>query len=71
MSVLKEKSYKRCHSLLSEFIDAVSLDDSNHELKTKKEKAIRALRHLEKITGGRAVHSETRSPCGPRPRIPE
>jgi hypothetical protein len=69
--MLKDKSYKRCNSLLSEFINAVSIDDSNDELKTKKEKAILALHHLEKITGGLADHNETASPCGPRPKIPD
>jgi hypothetical protein len=69
--MLNDKSFKRCNSLLSEFINAVSIDDSNDELKTKKEKATRALHHLEKITGGRAAHNETVYSCGPRPNIPD
>ncbi|MFC2146398.1 hypothetical protein ACFLRT_03450 [Acidobacteriota bacterium] len=71
MSMLKDKSYKKCNSLLSEFINAVDIDDSNDELKTKKEKAILALHHLEKITGARADHNETLASCGPRPYIPD
>ncbi len=67
MSKLKDKNLKRCHSLLSEFINAVSIDNSNGELKTKKERAILALHHLEKITGGMA---KAFTPCGPRPHLP-
>ncbi|MFC2141222.1 hypothetical protein ACFLQP_02880 [Acidobacteriota bacterium] len=70
MSMLKNKNLKGCNSLLREFIDAVSIDEGNDELKTKKEKAILALHHLEKITGGMADHNETYAPCGPRNKIP-
>jgi hypothetical protein len=34
--MLKDKSYKKCNSLLSEFINAVDIDDSNDELKKKR-----------------------------------
>jgi hypothetical protein len=71
MSVLKDRNFKRCGSLLSEFINAVSIDGSNDELKTKKEKAILALHHLEKISGGMNRYNETDTPCGPRPKIPD
>ncbi len=70
MSMLKDKNLKGCNSLLREFIDAVSIDEGNDELKTKKEKAILALHHLEKITGGMADPTETYAPCGPRNKIP-
>lgn len=71
MSTLKEKNVKRCNSLLSDFINAVTIDDTNHELKKKKENAVLALHHLEKITGGKpSIGSEAPVPCGPRPRIP-
>ena len=71
MSKLRDKNLKRCHSLLSEFIHVVSIDDSNDELRTKKERAILALHHLEKITGGMADHNKAAVSCGPRPNIPD
>jgi hypothetical protein len=70
MSVLKVKKVNGCNSLLREFIDAVSIDDSDDELKTKKERAILALHHLERITGGIADRGQSGSFCGPRPKIP-
>ena len=68
MSTLKEKNVKRCNSLLSDFINNVTIDESNHELKKKKENAILALHHLERITGGGDIGRAGR--CGPRPQIP-
>lgn len=68
--MLKDKNVNGCNSLLREFIDAVSIDDSDDELKTKKERAILALHHLERVTGGVADRGQRGSICGPRPRIP-
>ncbi len=59
MSRLKNENLNKCFSLLREFIDEASRED------TKKEKAILALNQLQRITAG----EDTQFICLGRPRI--
>ena len=62
-SQLKKENVTKCFSLLREFIDGVDPQNS------KKEKAVLALNHLQKITAGTDGESTTTLGCFDRPRV--